>query len=70
MSAAEIKMLRWMDIQGKMRFVKEEIRLKIWVESGVRWFGHMQKREINTPMRKSELIQVKRIFKKLEENLK
>ena len=44
----------------------EEIFLKIGVapidekmrESCLRWFGHVQRRVINEPVRKSELIQV------------
>ena len=44
----------------------EEIFLKIGVapidekmrESCLRWFGHVQRRAINEPVRKSELIQV------------
>ena len=36
-----------------MTSIDEKIR-----ESRSRWFGHVQRRAINVPMRKSELIQV------------
>ncbi len=56
----------------------KKIRLKIGVtpfddkmrESRLRWFGHVQKREINAPMRHSELIEVERMKKNVEENQK
>ena len=56
----------------KYRIRNEKIHLKIRVtpfdvkmrESRLRWFGHVQKREINARMRHSELIQVGRMAKK------
>ena len=81
MSVAEMGMLRW--ISGNKRkdgIQNEEIRLKIRMapidekmrESRLRQFDYMQRREINAPVRKSELIQVKETNKKrkVEENLK
>ena len=81
MSVAEMGMLRW--ISGNKRkdgIQNEEIRLKIRMapidekmrESHLRQFDYMQRREINAPVRKSELIQVKETNKKrkVEENLK
>ena len=73
---SELRILRW--ITGKTQkdmISNEEIRLKIRVapidekmrESCLKWFGHVQKRVINTLMRKSELIQVEK-QKKLEED--
>lgn len=38
-------------------------------ETSLRWFGHVQKRANNAPMRKSGLIQVEGT-KKIEEDLK
>ena len=46
----------------------EEICLKMR-ESRLRWFGYVQRRVINAPVKKSELIQVKRT-KKIEEDEK
>jgi hypothetical protein len=37
-------------------------------ENCLRWSGHIQRRAINAPMKKSELIQVDREWKKLEED--
>ena len=63
----------------KYRIRNEKIHLKIRVtpfdvkmrESRLRWFGHVQKREINARMRHSELIQVERMKKKnVKENQK
>jgi hypothetical protein len=67
MSVAEMRMLRY--ISGNIRkdmIRNEKIRLKIGVtsidekmrECHLRWFGHVQGREINASVRKSELIQV------------
>ena len=60
-----MRMLRWVsENTRKDRILNEKIRLKIGVapidkkmrESHLRWFGHVQRREINAPMRDSELI--------------
>ena len=62
-----MRMLRWIEKNTrKNRIRNEKILLKIRVtpidekmrESCLRWFGHIQRREINAPVRKSELIQV------------
>ena len=53
----------------KDRNQNEKIRLKIRVnpidekmrKNCLKWFGHIQRRGINTPMRNSELIQVEGI---------
>jgi hypothetical protein len=67
MRVAEMRILRWIDKNTrKNRIRNEKILLKIGVtpidekmrESCLRWFGHVQRREINAPVRKSELIQV------------
>ena len=62
-----MQMLRWMSENiRKNRIQNKEIHLKIRVtpidekmrESHLRWFGHVQRRAINAPIRKSELIPV------------
>ena len=67
MSVAEMRMLRWMC--GKTRKDKirnEHIRELVEVapiqdklrENRLRWFGHVKRRPINAPVRKSELINI------------
>jgi hypothetical protein len=62
-----MRMLRWINGNTrKARLRNEDIHLKIGVvpidenmrESLLRWFSHVQRRLINAPVRKSELIQV------------
>ena len=70
-------MLSWISENTRKDGIQNEgIRLKIRMapidekmrESRLRWFDHMQRREINAPVRKSELIQKKK--KEVEEDLK
>ena len=67
MGVAEIGMLKWINGNTrKYRIRNEEICFKIRVapfgekmrESRLRWFGHLQRKIINAPMRKSELLEV------------
>jgi hypothetical protein len=54
------------EIQGNIGYQNEKIRLKIEVtpideqirKSRLRWFGHVQRKEINVPVGNCELIQV------------
>ena len=61
MSVAEMRMLRWIsENTWKDRIWNEEIYLKIGVapidenmrKNHLRWFDHVQRRTINTPIRK------------------
>ena len=70
MSVIEMRMLIWIsENKWNDRIWDEEIHLKIGVvptdekmrESHLRWFGHVQRRAINAPVRKSELIQIEGI---------
>ena len=70
MSVIEMRMLIWIsENKWNDRIWDEEIHLKIGVvptdekmrESRLRWFGHVQRRAINAPVRKIELIQVEGI---------
>ena len=67
MNIAEMRMLRWM--RGKTRGDKirnEQIYKMIEVapieekmrESQLRWFGHIQRRPINAPVRKSDAFHI------------
>ena len=67
MTVTNMRMLRWISENiWKYMIRNEKIHQKIGVapidenmgESHLREFGHVQKRAINTPVRKSELIQV------------
>ena len=52
-----MKMLRWISEDArKDKIQNEEICLKI--ERVLRWFGHVQRRAINTPIKDSQFIQV------------
>ncbi len=59
---AEMRILK--QISGNTRIRNEEIQLKIGVapidekmrEGHLGWFGHVQRKAMNAPMRKSELI--------------
>ena len=70
MSVIEMRMLIWIsENKWNDRIWDEEIHLKIGVvptdekmrESYLKWFGHVQRRAINAPVRKIELIQVEGI---------
>ena len=67
MNVTEMRIIRW--ICGKTRRDKirnEQIRKMIEVspiektirENRLRWFGHIQRRPINTPVRKSDAIHI------------
>ncbi len=67
MSVAEMRMLRWMSGKTrKDRIRNESIRGSLGVapigdkmrESRLRWFGHVQRRPMTAPVRRSETMQV------------
>ena len=67
MSVAEMRMLRWMSGKTRKDKIRNEfIRGSLGVapigdkmrESRLRWFGHVQRRPMTAPVRRSETIQV------------
>ena len=67
MNVAEMRMLRWMCGKTRRGKIKnEQIHKMIEVapneekmrENRLRWFGHIQRRPINTPVRKSDAIHI------------
>ena len=66
-----MRMLKWIsENTRKDKIQNEEIRIKIRVapinekmrENHLRWFGHVQRRATNAPVKKSELIQVEALL--------
>ncbi|XP_070004357.1 uncharacterized protein [Nicotiana sylvestris] len=67
MKVAEMRMLRWMCEHSKMDKIRNEvIREKVGVapvedkmrEARLRWFGHIQRRSIDVPVRRYERLAV------------
>ena len=67
MAVAEMRMLRWMSGKTRSdRIRNEEIRNKLGVcaiedkmrECRLRWFGHVQRRPENAPVRRSDMLDV------------
>ena len=67
MNVAEMRMLRWMCGKTRRDKIKNErIRKMIEVtqikekmrENRLRWFGHIQRRSINVPVKKSDAIHI------------
>ena len=66
-----MRMLKWIsENTRKDKIQNEEIRIKVRVapinekmrENHLRWFGHVQRRATNAPVKKSELIQVETLL--------
>ena len=66
-----MRMLKWIsENTRKDKIQNEEIRIKIRVapidekmrENHLRWFGRVQRRAIDAPVKKSELIQVEALL--------
>jgi len=67
MGVAEMRMLRWLcGNTRKYRVRNEYIREKVGVtpienklrENRLRWFGHIQRRRVDAPVRKSDMITI------------
>ena len=67
---AEMRMLRWMcGVTLRDRFRNEAIREKVGVasiqaklrESRLRWYGHVQRRDPNAPVRRCDNLAIERV---------